>query len=72
MLAFEWDPACTGITISSSSVDIDIETYKGKTISTPTPAIILRIRKVVWDPALRRAITIPLSTDTLRLFSGTS
>lgn len=47
-------------------------TYKGKTISTPTPAITLRILKVVLMPAFRREITIPLNNDTLRLFSGTS
>lgn len=49
-----------------------MSTYSGKTISTPTPAITLLIRKVVLMPALWREMTIPLSRDTLRLFSGTS
>ena len=36
------------------------KTYRGKTISTPMPAMILRIRIVVWIPAFCLDITIPL------------
>lgn len=47
-------------------------THSGNTISTPMPAIILRIRIVVWMPAFCFEITMPLYTDSLRRFSGTS
>lgn len=47
-------------------------TYRGKTDSTPTPATSLRNLKVEFKPALRLAITVPLSIETRRLFSGTT
>ena len=46
--------------------------YKGKTISTPTPASTLLIRKVLLMPALFLAITMPRTSEMRRLFSGTS
>lgn len=53
-------------------INIFHATYRGKTDSTPTPATSLRNLNVVFKPALRLAITVPLSIEARRLFSGTT